>query len=306
MARPGRATMRRVNGAGLAEFLRQRREALAPDRAGVPPGPGRRRTPGLRREEVAWLAGISADYYERLEQARAQNPSPQVLSSLGRALQLSDEERLHVARLAGHAPTIVGASHGGVPDGVQLLLDRIGAVPAYVLDARYDVMAWNAPAARLFPDLVRLPPERRNVLRMWMHPGATACGAPAGTDREPVRQVAADLREAAARYPADQRLHELIEELAAHDPAFAEDWSRHDVRAATTLRKHVEHPSLGLLELDCQTLRIPGHDQRIVLYSAQPGSRDEAKLAWGASGMPAPPATPRPEPYGWAHQEGKG
>lgn len=267
-----------MNHRDLADFLRHRREALRPDEAGIPSGSGRRRTPGLRREEVAWLAGISANYYERLEQARAASPSPQVLTSLGRALGLSEPERLHLARLAGQAPTAYGGPDERVPDGVLMLLERLGSVPAYVLNARYDIVAWNAVAAALFPDLPLLPPERRNVVRMSMEPGEAACGTPPGEERGPIRQAAADLREAAARYPSDPDLHRLIDDLVAHDPAFADDWTRHDVRATATLPKRVEHAKLGTLELVSQTLHVPGHDQRIVLYTAQPGSRSHAKL----------------------------
>ena len=268
-----------MNQRDLADFLRHRREALSPGEAGLASGGRRRRTPGLRREEVAWLAGISADYYERLEQARASRPSPQVLTSLGRALGLSEAERLHLARLAGQAPTAFGGpDEEGVPEGVLLLLGRLGSLPAYVLDARYDIVAWNGMAEALFPDFPSLPPGRRNVLRMLMDPEDTACGTPVGEGQEPIRQAAADLREAAARYPSDPELHRLIDDLNVQDPDFAANWSRHDVRAPTTLRKLVEHAEHGTLDLDCQTLRVPGHDYRIVLYTAEPGSPDGDKL----------------------------
>ncbi len=274
-----------MNRRDLADFLRSRRETLRPEEAGIPTGTGRRRTPGLRREEVAWLAGISANYYERLEQARAARPSPQVLTSLGRALRLSETERLHLSRLAGQAPTAFGAPDGEVPGGVLMLLARLGSVPAYVLDARYDIVAWNAVAAALFPDLPLLPPERRNVLRMWMDPDESVCGSPAGEDRGPIRQAAADLREAAARYPSDPDLHRLIDDLNAHDPDFAAGWSRHNIRPTTALRKRIQHAELGVLDLDCQTLHVPGHDQRIVLYTAQSGSLDEDKLGRIEAGL---------------------
>ena len=267
-----------MNGRDLADFLRHRREALQPDEAGLPSGAGRRRTPGLRREEVAWLAGISADYYERLEQARASSPSPQVLTSLGQALGLSETERLHLARLAGQAPAAFGGPDKEVPEGVLRLLERLGATPACVLDARYDIVAWNAAASALFTDFSLLPPRQRNVLRMSIGAGAATCATPAGYDDGFVRQAAADLREAAARYPSDPELHELIEDLSAHSPAFAASWSRHDVRAAPAPRKRIRHDELGVLDLDCQTLHVPGHDQRVVVYTAEPGSSDEGKL----------------------------
>ena len=275
---PCRGILWFVNHRDLADFLRHRREALRPDEAGIPSGSGHRRTPGLRREEVAWLAGISANYYERLEQARAASPSSQVLTSLGRALRLSETERLHLARLAGQAPTALFGPDEEVPDGVLRLLDRLGSTPVCVLDARYDIVAWNAAAAALFTDFSLLPPGQRNVLRMSMGLDDATCASPAGEEHEPVRQAVASLRESAARYPSDPELHRLIDDLAAHSPAFAADWARHDVRATTTLRKRVEHAELGAIDLDCQTLHVPGHDQRVVLYTAEPGSPDEDKL----------------------------
>ena len=275
-----------MNDRDLADFLRHRREALRPEEAGLYSGTRRRRTPGLRREEVAWLAGISTDYYERLEQARASSPSPQVLTSLGRALRLSESERLHLSRLAGQAPASFGGPDEEVPDGVLRLLEGLGSVPAYALNARYDVAAWNAAAERLFPGFPLLPPGRRNVLRMWMDPDETACATPVGEQHGPIHQVAAELRGAAARYPSDPELHRLIEDLSAHDAAFAADWARHDVRATTTVRKRVKHGDLGALELDCQTLHVPGHDHRIVLYTAEPGSPDRDMLDRLEAGRP--------------------
>lgn len=268
-----------MNHRDLADFLRHRREALRPDEAGIPFGTGHRRTPGLRREEVAWLAGISANYYERLEQARAARPSPQVLTSLGRALGLSETELTHLARLAGQAPTALVGPDKEVPGSVLRLLERLENVPAYVLDARYDVVAWNAMAAALITDFSLLPSGQRNVLRMSMTYGDTLCGTRVGDEQEPVRQAAADLREAAARYPSDPELHRLIEDLAAHDPVFAATWARHDVRARPTLRKRINHADLGVLDLDCQTLHVPGHDQRVVLYTAEAGSPSQDKLS---------------------------
>ena len=268
-----------MNSRDLGDFLRHRREDLRPEEAGLPSGIGHRRTPGLRREEVAWLAGISANYYERLEQARAPRPSPQVLTSLGRALRLSEQERLHLARLAGQAPTALVNPDKEVSDGVLRLLRRLGSVPAYVLDARYDIVAWNAMASALFGDFSLLPSGQRNVLRMSMDPDYATCGTPVGEENEPIRQVAADLREAAARYPSDPELHQLIDDLVTHDPAFASSWARHDVRARPTLHKRIYHAEFGELELDGQTLQVPGNDQRVVFYTAEPGSLHEDKLS---------------------------
>ncbi|WP_106192345.1 helix-turn-helix transcriptional regulator [Umezawaea tangerina] len=266
----------------LADFLRRRREALRPDQvpAGAthPPGQRSRRTPGLRREEVAALAGMSVSYYERLEQARAPRPSPEVLAALGTALRLTAAERDHVARLAGQVPPGTDADRGTVPSDALLLLDRLGAIPAYLVDDRQDVVAWNDAAAALVTDFARLPAQDRNTVRLSILLGGDLCSAPPGAEGEFARQSAAQLRAAGARYPNDRVIGELVNEFAAHSPAFAAGWRDHDVRPVTTLRKHLRHPVVGDLVLDCQTLVVPGTDLRLVLYTAEPGSPSAAAL----------------------------
>jgi transcriptional regulator with XRE-family HTH domain len=268
----------------LADFLRRRREALRPDQvpgaATHPLGRRARRTPGLRREEVAALAGVSVNYYERLEQARAPRPSPEVLAALGTAMRLTAAEREHLARLAGQIlPDRTNADRQPVPADARRLLDRLGSIPAYLLDERQDVVAWNRAAAALIIDFALLPPAERNAMRLSLRLGDTLCSAPAGTEGEFVRQSAAQLRAAGARYPADRGLGELVNELAAHSPDFVASWRDHDVRPVPTLRKHLHHPQLGELELERQTLLLPGSDLQLVMYTAEPGSPSAAALA---------------------------
>ncbi|WP_393916042.1 MmyB family transcriptional regulator [Halostreptopolyspora alba] len=160
-----------------------------------------RRTPGLRREEVADLAGVSVNYYERLEQARAPHPSPQVIDAIGRALKLSEVERAHLSRLAGHAPAARAGPAEQVPPGVLALLERLGPLAAYVCDARHDILAWNDLAAALVTDFGALPPAERNVLRPAMRPGATVCSAPSETAGGFEAHAAAQSREALTRRP---------------------------------------------------------------------------------------------------------
>ncbi|WP_028922884.1 helix-turn-helix transcriptional regulator [Pseudonocardia acaciae] len=261
----------------LAEFLRHRREALRPEPA---PAGRARRTPGLRREEVAWLAGVSTSYYERLEQARAPRPSTQVLAALATALRLTDTERAHLARLADQAPRgRDGAPDDAVPDDVRRLLDRLGPVPGYVVNPAQDIVAWNAMAAAVIADFAALPASERNVVRLSLRDGGTRCGAGEGTDGEFDRQVAAELRSAGARYPSEPAITELARAFTAHSPAFAAGWASHDVRDRPILRKRITHPELGELDLELQTLRFPGHDLRLVLCTAEPGSPSAAKLA---------------------------
>jgi transcriptional regulator with XRE-family HTH domain len=282
----------------VADFLRRRREALHPDRmpasAVHPPGRRARRTPGLRREEVAALAGVSTSYYERLEQARAPRPSPQVLGALGTALRLTAAEREHLARLAGQIPPGTDDADGTddagrtpVPDDARRLLHRLGPMPAYLVDEREDILAWNATAAALITDFGLLPVHERNTVRLAVRFGGTLCSA-AEPDAEGdfARQSAAHLRAASARRPADRVLGELVNEYAAHDPDFAAGWRSHDVRPWPSLRKRLRHPRLGELELDRQTLLLPGTGLRLVLYSAEPGSPSATALAQLAAAAP--------------------
>lgn len=272
-----------VSRAELADFLRRRREALRPDQlpatATHPAGRRARRTPGLRREEVAALAGMSVSYYERLEQARARRPSPEVLAVLGTALQLTNAEREHLARLAGQIPASTGTGREPVPAEARGLLDRLGAIPAYLVDERQDIVAWNSAAAALIPRFELLPAEERNTVRLAIRHGGTFCRAPAGEERAFARQFAAQLRATSARHPADRVLGELINELAAHSPEFATGWRDHDVRPVPALRKYLRHPELGELEVVCQTLLVPGTDLHLAMYTAEPGSPSAAALA---------------------------
>lgn len=266
----------------LADFLRRRRARVSPDDVGLTPQPGQhRRTPGLRREEVAWLAGISANYYERLEQARSPRPSPEVLAALGRALRLTPDEQSYLTRLAGHELGRPGLPHDDVPAGVRQLLDRVD-LPAYVLNPRYDVLAWNAAATELFGDFT----EERNVLRRAFGPGefGVTCGAADG-ETQFVRQAVAELRGAAVRYPDDPQIPRLIDWLSARDTDFRTNWVAHEVAPEATMGKRFEHPEWGVIELDAQTLAVPGRDQRLVLYSAAPGS-PAADALRGFAGRP--------------------
>lgn len=266
----------------MADFLRRRREALRPDQVPAtavhPPGLRARRTPGLRREEVAALAGVSTGYYERLEQARAPRPSPQVLSALGTALRLTAPEREHLARLAGQIPPRTDAGDEPVPADARRMLHQLGPVPGYLVNDREDILAWNATAAALITDFGQLPVHARNTVRLAIRLGGTLCSAPAEPEGAFARQSAAHLRAAGARRPANRALGELVDAYAAHDPDFLAGWRSHDVRPRPALRKRVRHPELGELELDRRTLLLPGSGLRLVLYLAEPGSPSATAL----------------------------
>ncbi|MGW4405468.1 helix-turn-helix transcriptional regulator [Nonomuraea sp. NPDC004702] len=266
-----------MNRDELAGFLRSRRARVTPSDVGLPGG-GRRRTPGLRRQEVAQLAGMSIDYYIRLEQGRGPHPSRQVLGALGRALMLDQDERAHLFRLAGQVletPRI----REDVPAGTLHLLAFLEDVPAYVLDARYDLRAWNPLAGMLMGDLDSLPPDGRNVIRwVFRSPGIAEHLSDEEKSRF-ARASVADLRVAAGRYPDDRALQALVAEMLALSPEFAELWARHEVEVRREQRKQVTHPVVGTIDAICQVLPVPDRDDlRLVLYTTEPGSPSHRAL----------------------------
>ncbi|MEU0469100.1 MULTISPECIES: helix-turn-helix transcriptional regulator [unclassified Amycolatopsis] len=273
----------------LAAFLRTRRDRLRPADVGLPAGP-RRRAPGLRREEVANLAGISTDYYTRLEQARSPQPPRDVLSGVARALRLSDEERAHLFHLAGEQPDPAGPS-ADVPSGVRHLLDHLDEAAALVVDVKYEVLAWNPLAAVVFGDLAELSPRERNLARdRFLHSGGSRYP-------DPGEHFAVELRAAAAKYPDDPGIHELIEDLREGSAEFRELWSRHDVIVRRSRTKVLRHPRTGEFEVECEVLLVPDRDQRVILYTAAPGSAgQEALRLLGTPGALAPAHRPRHAP----------
>jgi transcriptional regulator with XRE-family HTH domain len=269
-----------MNRAELATFLRTRRHRLRPADVGLPggglPGGGRRRTPGLRRQEVAELAGISVDYYIRLEQARGPHPSRQVLTALARALVLTADEREYLFRLAGESPPPTAGPSREISPGIRNLLDSMPETPAYVVDAKYDVLAWNSLATHFVGDLSRVPEEDRNMLRWMFRLPATA---PPWTDEEAVRftrSLIADLRASYARYPGDLGIGALVTELLGTSPQFAQMWQEHEVATKKPIVKRVDHPLTGPLEFECRVLHIPESGQRLIVYCAAPGSPTQA------------------------------
>ena len=257
----------------LADFLRSRRARVRPDDVGPHAGT-RRRTPGLRREEVARLAGISVDYYIRLEQARGPRPSRQVLGALARALRLDDDERAHLHHLAGEEPRPPAGPPRDVPPGILHLLDRLDDTPAFVTDAKYDVLAWNDLAAALIMDFSAVPERERNTLRRFAARGVDRLDE---GQRRFMRSAIADLRAAAGRYPGDPGIAGLVAELRAV-PEFAAMWDEHEVRLKRSAKKRIDHPIVGPMELHCDTLLVPDRDQRVVLYTATPGTPSHEAL----------------------------
>jgi transcriptional regulator with XRE-family HTH domain len=260
-----------MNRDELAAFLRTRRDRLQPSDVGLVSA-GRRRTPGLRRQEVAQVAGMSVDYYIRLEQARGPRPSRQILAALARALLLTADERDYLFRLAGENPPPAAVPPREISPGLRNLLDSMPETPAYVVDAKYDILAWNELATYFIGDLSGHPEADRNVIR-WTF-GQVADSAP-WSDEESVRfarATVADLRAAYARYPSDAGMRALVTELLALSPQFGQMWSEHEVEPRRPLIKRFVHPMAGPLEFECQVLHVGETGQRVIVYCAAPDS----------------------------------
>jgi transcriptional regulator with XRE-family HTH domain len=266
---------------GTAEFgqaVRRWRDRVSPEAAGLPAG-GRRRAAGLRREELALLAGISVDYVTRLEQGRASSPSAQVVEALARALRLSQEERAHLFRLAGLAPPGPETVPAFITPSVQRLLDRLTGTPVAVYDACWTLLLANPPYAALMGDPSGWRGHERNgVWRNFVGPGSRTRQTPEER-RAMLTALVGDLRMAAGRYPADRRLRALITDLRAASERFAELWDSGAVGRQEAARKTIDHPQAGALTLDCDVLTVAGSDLHIMIYTAEPGTPDAERLA---------------------------
>ncbi len=240
----------------------------------------RRRATGLRREELAAVAGISADYLTRLEQGRATAPSVQVVESLARALRLADSERDLLYRLGGHAapgPDIVPSR---VTASVQRLLDRLSHTPVVVYDAAWTLVLANAPYDALMGDTTSWRGLERNAVwrNVTLLPSRVVHSPQEQADHE--ARLVVDLRLTASRYPADHELRRLITALTSGSPRFAELWDAEALPplADPSRRKTIDHPAVGAITLDCDTLLVALDDLRITVYTAEPGTQDADRL----------------------------
>jgi transcriptional regulator with XRE-family HTH domain len=257
----------------LADFLRRSRERLAPRDVGLVEGP-RRRTPGLRREEVAVLAGMSADYYMRLEQARSPQPSVQLLAALARALRLTTDERDHLYLLAGHRPPEGARAGEHLRPGLLYVLDRLDGVPVQVLSDLGDLLTQNDLAQALFGCVCTVAGEDRNVVLRWFTEPAVRDHFAADEHAEHGRELVADLRAAVARRGDDEVSRALVTRLRAASPEFAGLWDRHEVAVRRSHPYRLEHPELGRIEFDCEVLATPAVDQRLRIFTPPPGGSD--------------------------------
>ncbi len=259
----------------LSDFLRTRRAKIVPSDVGLADG-ARRRTPGLRREEVALLANIGATWYTRLEQGQPINVSAEVLDGIARALRLTSEERRHLHLLAGMAPTVVVPDEERVSELVRRVLDGLNPLPAYVRGRRWDVLAWNAAADALAGFSGATGPARNIVWRLFRDPNSRCrYGDPECT----MRRAVAQFRAVAAKYPNDPGFVELIDDLRTNSAEFCRLWAEHDVLGSTDGLKRFNHPELGEFILDHTTLELPGDgDVKMIVLTAATGSETEAKL----------------------------
>ncbi|MEP7026204.1 MAG: helix-turn-helix transcriptional regulator [Actinomycetota bacterium] len=270
--------MSRTNDGELGRSLRQWRDRISPAEVGLA-GNGPRRAAGLRREELALLAGLSADYVTRLEQGRSVSPSAQVLNALARALRLSGDEREYLFRLAGQPLPSSGRISAQLTPGVDRLLRRLDDVPIGVYDAAWNLVAWNPVWAALMGDPSRRRGRSRNLPWQYFTGGqGRVVRDPAETAAFEVSMVA-DLRAAAARYPCDEDLARLIGDLRRASERFAGLWQDRSVSVRAADRKQIDHPEVGPLTLDCDVLTVQGADLRVITYTAEPGSGDADKLA---------------------------
>jgi len=257
----------------LADFLRRLRARLTPGDVGLVEGP-RRRTPGLRREEVAALADMSADYYMRLEQARSPQPSVQILAALAGALRLGDDERDHLYLLAGHRPPEPARAGEHLRPSLLFVLDRLDGVPVQVLSDLGDLLAQNDLAQALFGCVCTVAPEDRNVLLRWFTgPGVRDHFVPEDHDARS-RQLVADLRAAVARRGDDAAARALVARLRESSPEFAVLWERHEVAVRRSAPYRFLHPELGRIELDCEVLATPAADQRLLVFTPPSGDAE--------------------------------
>lgn len=274
----------------VREFLASRRARITPDRAGLPAYGGNRRVPGLRREEVALLAGVSVDYYIRLERGNLAGASDSVLTAIAAALQLDDAEREHLFDLARRSTGTTQPRHRTSPPRirpvVQQVLDAITAAPAWVRNARHDLLAANQLARALYAPLLADPRRPANNARfVFLDPASRDFFADWNRAAD---DIAAMLRSEAGRNPHDKALTDLIGELTTRSPEFTRRWAAHDVRFHRTGRKHLHHPVVGDLLLNFEAMSLASDPElTILVYTADPDSATADALqllaSWAAT-----------------------
>ncbi|MFE9877318.1 helix-turn-helix transcriptional regulator [Streptomyces sp. NPDC005784] len=265
----------------LREFLKSRRARVSPAEAGLPDGGARRRTPGLRREEVAVLAGVGASWYQWLEQGRDISVSPQVLDSVARVLRLSNTERRHLYTLAGMNPPVPEVAPGDrdMCDGLRRLIDTWMPYPAHIMDAYYNCVMYNDAAAVV----LGMRPEITQNCVVDFFTDPLYRGRSKTWERN-ARTVVAQFRASCAVAPDDEGFRELLAELTGSSAEFAELWELRDIEDAGQIRKELDHPLVGLLAVESTAMKVPVRpDLTIVLHTPLPEANTASKLEWLAS-----------------------
>jgi transcriptional regulator with XRE-family HTH domain len=260
----------------LADFLRRRRESLQPGDVGLPEG-RRRRTAGLRREEVASLAAMSTDFYARIEQRRGSRPSEATVAALARALRLTLDERDHLFHLAGYEPPARAIRSDHVCPPLLRVLDSLDT-PAQVTSDLAVTLVQNELALALLGDQTEYEGASRSLFYRWFTDPAERTHYPAEDHEEHSRTYVAGLRAVHGRNRDDTEARELVELLLAESPEFAALWDEHEVAVRRDTHKRIIHPTVGLLELDCQILTAENQTERLLVFTAAPGSEDAARL----------------------------
>jgi transcriptional regulator with XRE-family HTH domain len=260
----------------LADFLRRRREALQPEDVGLDQG-RRRRTAGLRREEVAQLANMSTDFYARIEQRRGSRPSEATVAALARALRLTLDERDHLFHLAGYEPPARAVRSDHVTPALLRALDRLDT-PAQVTSDLAVTLVQNELAVALLGDQTQYEGPSRSLFYRWFTDPEERARYPEDEHEKHARSYVADLRAVHGRSSDDAEARELVERLLAESEEFARLWDEHEVAVRRDTHKRVIHPTIGVIELDCQILTAENQTERLVLFTAAPGSEDAARL----------------------------
>ncbi|MGX1548762.1 helix-turn-helix domain-containing protein [Streptomyces adustus] len=288
---PGGAALDRR--AELSEFLRSRRARLKPEDVGLPDFGRHRRVPGLRREELAQLAGVSVAYYTRLEQGNGRNVSAEVLDSIARALRLTGAEHAHLTHLAKpkQHKRKAAVRQQQVRTGLRQLLDSMEGIPAYVSGRRSDILAWNRMAAALFGDWSELPAQERNWARLvFLRPDYRELFV--DWDQK-ATDIVSYLRMDAGCHPDDPRLSALVGELSVKSEVFRRLWATHDVKEKSHGTKRMRHPLVGDLALSFETFGlVDDGEQHLITYHAEPGSASAEALrllaSWGTDARRVP------------------
>ncbi|MEU3185554.1 helix-turn-helix transcriptional regulator [Streptomyces sp. NPDC006923] len=266
-----------MDRAQLADFLRTRREALQPEDVGLPRGQ-RRRTRGLRREEVATLSGMSTDYYSRLEQQRGPQPSEPMLAAIARGLHLSLEERDHLFRMAGHNTPGRAQRSDHVNPGIMRILDRLDDTPAQVITLLAETLVQTRLAVALVGNETDFTGLSRSLVYRWFTDPRARRIYPEADHPTHSRIFTSQLRATYSRQGADSRAGRIVDALLEQSEEFRQLWSAHEVGLERQGTKRIHHPDLGVLELHCQVLYDDDQAQALLVYTATPGTESHEKL----------------------------